>query len=73
MFVLNILIEERACDMLFFGDDILDEMLFLGEDIREEERFRANASAVFFVCDTARCGIIGASSPDALCLEGAPK
>jgi hypothetical protein len=48
------LIEERACDMLFFGDDILDEMLFLGEDIREEERFRANASAVFFVCDRAR-------------------
>ena len=39
--------------MLFFGEEILEEILFLGEYIWEEERFRANASAVFLVCERA--------------------
>jgi hypothetical protein len=72
-FAANMLIEDRACDMLLFGEDILEEMLFFGEDNREEERFRANASVVFLVCERALWGMIGASSLDALCLEGTPK
>jgi hypothetical protein len=40
MFVLNMLIDDRAVDMLFFGDDIL-----------EMDRLRASASADLLVCE----------------------
>jgi len=54
--------DERAVDMLLFGDDI-----------REIDRLRAIASADLFVCEGTRSGILGASSDDALVLDGAPK
>lgn len=61
-FAPNILIDDRAVDMLF-----------LGEDIRDIDRFRASISALLFVCERALFGIVGASSLEALCLDGVPK
>jgi hypothetical protein len=59
MVALNMLIESRAKDVT----------LFLPEDIRDMDRFRDSISWVFLVCESARRGIIGASSEDeVLCL-----
>jgi hypothetical protein len=57
--MLNILIDDRAVDTLFFGDDICDM-----------DRLRANISADVFVCEGTLVGILGASSEDA---DGVPK
>jgi hypothetical protein len=48
-------------------------MLLFGEDILAIDRERDRISWVFLVCDGALLGIEGASSPDPLALEGAPK
>jgi len=49
------------------ADDRALEMLFFGEDIRVVDRFRASISAFFLVCDSALLGIWGAdSSPELL-------
>jgi len=76
------LIDDRAVDMLFFGEDIRD-MLFFGEDIRnmlffgedtcDIDLFRASISALRFVCERALFGIAGASSPEPLRLDAVPK
>jgi hypothetical protein len=62
MFEENMLIDDRAVDVLL-----------LDEDIRDIDRFRAMISEFFFVWLGALLGIVGASSLDALCREGAPK
>ena len=62
MFEENMLIDDRAV-----------EALLLDEDIRDIDRFRAMISEFFFVWLGALLGIVGASSLDALCREGAPK
>jgi len=59
---LNMFIDDRACEMLFFGEDIL-----------AMDRERDRISWVFLVCDAALLGIEGASSPETFALEGAPK
>lgn len=48
--------------MLFFGDDTFDDpVLLVEEEIRDIDRLCAKASAVLFVCESARWGMIGAS------------
>jgi len=56
--------DDRAVetDKLAFGDDRTDVMLFFEDDIRDVDRLRAKISAVFLVCERARCGMIGAAS-----------
>jgi hypothetical protein len=54
-------------------DDRAVDVLLLDEDIRDIDRFRAMISEFFFVWLGALLGIVGASSLDALCREGAPK
>ena len=65
--------EERAVDrlMLCLGEDNL-EMLFLGDSLDEIDRLRAIYSADLLVCESARVGIVGASSSEAD-LPGVPK
>jgi hypothetical protein len=54
-------------------DDRAVDVLFLDEDIRDMDRFRARISEFFFVWLGALLGIVGASSLEALCREGAGK
>ena len=63
----NILIEDRAVDVLF---SLLEP---IEPDNRVMDRFRAMVSESFFVWLGALVGIDGASSLDALCRDGAPK
>lgn len=71
---LNMLIEERAVDrlMLCLPEDNL-EMLFLGDSLEETDRFRAMYSADLLVCESARVGIVGASSSEAVFPGAVPK
>lgn len=63
----NMLIEDRAVDVLVSLLDAVDP------ERRVMDRFRAMISEFFFVWLGALVGIVGASSLEALCREGAPK
>jgi len=63
MFEENMLIDDRA----------VDDMLLFDPDSRDIDLFRARISEFFFVWLGALLGIVGASSPEALCREGALK
>lgn len=60
----NMLMDDRAVEA---------DMLLFPADIRDIERFLAMISEFFFVWLGALLGILGASSLEALCREGAPK
>jgi len=58
---------------MFIDDRAVDDVLLFDPDIRDIDRFRARISEFFFVWLGALFGIVGASSLEALCREGAPK
>ena len=67
------LIEDLAVERLMLClDDDRREMLFLDDSREETDRLRAMYSADFLVCESARVGIVGASSSDAG-FPGVPK
>ena len=68
------LMDDLACVILLVGDILGDENeLFMEDAIREFDRLCAKASAVLFVCERARWGMMGASWLEELWRDGPPK